>query len=77
MRYAPPEFVVPASPPDEVLADLDAAAFALDRLSRRAAELTLEMDAQTGAVRIELADDGCSRALTPSELFELLSSDRL
>lgn len=77
MRYALPEYVVPASPPDELLADLDAAAFALDELSRRAAELTLEMDAQTGFVRIELADDRGSCALTPSELFELLSSDRL
>jgi hypothetical protein len=74
MRYAPTEYAIPASPPAELLADLDAAALALDELSRRAAELTLEMDAQTGVVRIELTDEGRSRPLTPSQLFELLSS---
>lgn len=74
MRYAPTEYAIPASPPAELLADLDAAAVALDELSRRAAELTLEMDAQTGSLRIELTDERRSRSLTPSELFELLSS---
>jgi hypothetical protein len=74
MRYAPTEYAIPASPPAELLADLDAAAVALDELSRRAAELTLEMDAQTGSLRIELTDERCSQPLTPSELFELLSS---
>jgi hypothetical protein len=74
MRYAPTEYAIPASPPAELLADLDAAALALDELSRRAAELTLEMDAQTGVVRIELTDEGRSRPLTPSQLLELLSS---
>jgi hypothetical protein len=77
MRYSVTEHAIPSSPPDEVLAELDAAACSLDELSRRAAELTLEMDAQTGGLRIQLADDDGSRMLTPSELFALLVPDRL
>jgi hypothetical protein len=77
MRYSVTEHTIPAFPPDEVLADLDHAARSLDELSRRAAELTLEMDAQTGGLRIELADDGGTRPLSPSELFALLVPDRL
>ena len=77
MRYAPTEYAIPTFPPDDVLADLDAAARALDVLSLRAAELTLEMDRQTGSLRIELADDRGSRALAPSELFAMLSPSPL
>ena len=77
MRDAATEYAIPAAPPAELLADLDAAALVLDELSHRAAELTLEIHAQTGVLRIELRDERSSRALTPSELFELLSSPPL
>ena len=77
MRYAPTEYAIPVFPPADLLADLDAAARALDELSLRAAELTLEMDLQTGCLRIELDDEDGPRALAPSELFALLSSSPL
>lgn len=65
---------IPETPPAELLAELDAAASALDALTERAAELTLAMDEQTRSVRIELrGEDGALRPLTPTELFELLA----
>ena len=66
-------YTIPEAPPGDLLAELDAAARALDELTSRAAELTLAMDEQTGRLRIELADDGGTRQLTPHQLFELLS----
>lgn len=66
-------YVIPSTPPAELLAELDAAAAALDALSARAAELTLAMDEHTHRLRIELRDDRGSRALTPTELFSLLT----
>jgi hypothetical protein len=69
----PTPYVIPSAPPPEVLAELDAAARALDALSARAAELTLAMDEQARRLRIELHDDRGSRALSPTELFSLLS----
>jgi hypothetical protein len=65
-------YVIPTTPPTELLAELDAAATALDRLAARAAELTLEMDEQTRRLRIQLHDDRGARAVTPTELFALL-----
>jgi hypothetical protein len=64
-------YVIPSTPPAELLAELDAAARALDRLSARAAELTLAMDEQA-RLRIELRDDRGVTALGPAELFALL-----
>jgi hypothetical protein len=69
----PTPYVIPTTPPPEVLAELDAAAQALDALSARAAELTLAMDEQTHQLRIDLHDDRGSRALSPTELFALLT----
>jgi hypothetical protein len=65
--------VIPSTPPPEVLAELDAAAQALDALSARAAELTLAMDEEAHGLRIEVHDDRGSRALTPTELFAFLT----
>lgn len=76
MRYAAAEYTVPPSPPDEVLAELDAAARALDELSLRAVELAIGMDEQAGGLRISLTGEHRTRALTPTELFALLSPDR-
>lgn len=77
MRYAAAEHAVPFSPPPEVLAELDAAAQALDELSLRAVELAIGMDEQAGGLRISLADEHGTRALTPSELFALLGPGAL
>jgi hypothetical protein len=66
-------YVIPSTPPPELLAELDAAARELDQLSARAAELTLEMDAQAHRLRIELRDDRGARSLSPTELFALLT----
>lgn len=77
MRYAAAEHALPSSPPAGVLAELDAAARALDELSRRAVELAVEMDEQAGELRISLADERGTRALTPTELFALLVPDAL
>ncbi|MEO5574701.1 MAG: hypothetical protein ABIR67_01215 [Gaiellaceae bacterium] len=55
-----------------MLAELDAAAAALDELTARAAELTLTMDAQSRRLRIELYEDGSSRRLSTRQLFDLL-----
>jgi hypothetical protein len=73
MRYGPNQYAIPTSPPRELLAELDAAALALDRLTQRAAELTLDMDEQAGTVRIELAEGDSRERLTPTQLFSLLS----
>jgi hypothetical protein len=64
--------VIPPTPPPEVLAELDAAVRALAELSARDAELTLALD-DAHRLQIELHDDGGLRALTPTELFALLS----
>lgn len=72
MSYPTP-YVIPESPPAEVLAELDAAARALDELSARAAQLTLGMDERTRSLRIELDDAGELRRLTPRDLFGLLA----
>lgn len=69
----PTPYVVPPTPPVELLAELDAAAQALDALSARAAELTLAMDEQAEGLRIELRADGARRCLGPAELFGLLT----
>jgi len=66
-------YEIPETPPAELLAELDAAARALDELRRRAAQLTLAMDEQAQRLRIELTEDGGSRPLSPGQLFDLLS----
>ena len=67
-------YVIPEVPPAEVLAELDAAAEALDELTARAAQLTLAMDEQSQRVQIELVQDGSRRRLSPTQLFKLLSA---
>lgn len=64
---------IPSTPPQEVLDELDAAARALDALSSRAAELVLGVDAESGGLQIVLSDDEGTRALSPRQLFALLS----
>lgn len=66
-------YAIPSTPPAEVLAELDAAARALDELSERAAELTLAMDEEARRLRIDLREDGRTQSLTPTELFALLT----
>lgn len=66
-------YVIPDTPPAELIAELDAAARTLDRLSARAAELTLGMDADSLSLRIELREDGDVRRLRPTELLDLLA----
>jgi hypothetical protein len=73
INYSPP-YLIPDGPPAELLAELDAAARSLDELSARAAELTLGMDEHTRGLRIELAEDGVPRQLSPTQLFDLLAS---
>lgn len=72
MRYSS-QYVIPDQPPAELLAELDSAARVLDGLTARAAELTLDMDAQTRGLRIDFYDDGQSRQLAPTQLLELLA----
>jgi hypothetical protein len=69
----PRPYVIPDVPPAEALAELDAAAEALDALTERAAELTLAMDEQSRQVRIELVQDDSRRRLSPTQLFDLLA----
>lgn len=69
MTFSNP-YSIPEVPPAELLAELDAAAEALDALTARAAELTLAMDGES--LRIDLRENGRIRALTPTELFGLL-----
>ena len=66
-------YVIPDTPPAEVLAELDAAAQALDELTARAEQLTLAMDGQSQQVRIEHLAAGSRRRLRPSQLFDLLA----
>lgn len=73
MSYATP-YQIPETPPAELLAELDAAARALDDLSARAAQLTLVMDEHTRGLRIELEDGDESHQLSPTQLFDLLAS---
>ena len=72
MQYSTP-YVIPELPPTELLAELDAAACALQELSARAAELTLVVDEQARGLRIELDDGDESRQLSPRQLFALLA----
>lgn len=73
MNYSTP-YTIPDTPPAEVLAELDAAAAALDELSARAARLTLDMDEQTRGLVIALEDGRQSRRISPTQLFDILSS---
>ena len=66
-------YVIPTTPPKELLAELDAAARWLDELSARAAELTLGLDAETLGLRVELREAGGVRHLSPTELLDLLA----
>jgi hypothetical protein len=72
MTFSAP-YEIPETPPAELLAELDAAAEAIDTLTRRAAQLTLAMDEQARRLQIELFEDGASRQLSPRQLFDLLS----
>ena len=65
-------YTIPETPPAELLAELDAAARALDDLASRAADLTLAMDGQARRLTIELTEDGATQQLSPRQLFDLL-----
>ena len=71
MTFSAPT-TIPETPPADLLAELDAAARALDELRSRAAELTLAMDEQARQLRIELIEGGVTHRLTPRQLFDLL-----
>lgn len=73
MKYST-QYVIPDTPPAEVLAELDAAARLIDQLSARAAELTLGMDAETRSLTIELVDRGKKQRLAPTQLLDLLAA---
>lgn len=66
-----------SAPPDDLLAELDAAACSLEELSLRGAELSLALDEQTGALQIQLEEERGARQLTPTQLFSLLDSGDL
>jgi hypothetical protein len=66
-------YEIPGVPPAELLAELDAAAAALDALRARAEQLTVAMDEQTRTVQIEHVRGGAPRRLRPSQLFDLLA----
>ena len=68
----PAPITTPETPPADLLAELDAAARALDELRGRAAELTLAMDEQARQLRIELIEGGVAQRLTLRQLFGLL-----
>ena len=72
MNFSTP-YVIPGTPPAEALAELDAAARALDELSAREARLTLDMDEQTRGLRIQVDEGGELRRLSPTQLFDLLT----
>jgi len=72
----------PSAPPenllaDDLLAELDAAARSLEKLSLRGAELSLALDESTGGLKIQLDDEQGSQQLTPTQLFSLLDSGGL
>jgi hypothetical protein len=71
MTFSAPT-TIPETPPADLLAELDAAARALDELRSRAAELTFAMDEQALQLRIELIEGGVAQRLTPRQLFDLL-----
>lgn len=71
--HEPTGYRIPASPPPEALAELDAAARALAALEARGARLTLAMDARAPVLRIALEDGAGTRDLTPTQLFDLLA----
>ena len=72
MSFSAP-YVIPDVPPAEVLAELDAAAAALDAMRARAEQLTVAMDEQARDVRIELLQGRSRRRLRPSQLFDRLT----
>ena len=67
----------PPNTADELGAALDAAARSLEELFERGSELSLDLDVQSGRLRILLDDEEGRRRLTPSQLFELLGGDTL
>ncbi len=68
----PSHHTIPASPPADVLAELDAAARALVELEARGGRIALSLDDRAAGLRIALEDRGSVRQLTPTQLFDLL-----
>ena len=64
--------MIPATPPPELLAELDAAAAVLEDLAARAAILTLETEEHARGLRIELVDEDEVHRLSASQLLDLL-----
>jgi hypothetical protein len=65
-------YEIPEQPPPDALAELDAAAAALDALALRSASVTFGMDERTRTLRIELDEGARVTTLTPTQLFALL-----
>lgn len=64
---------IPATPPDEVLAEIDAAMGRLEELRDRGVSVTFDVGAGSRA-RIELVnDDGTRREIGGSELFDVVA----
>ena len=72
MTHSTP-YAIPETPPSELMAELDTAARALDRLAERGARLSLGVEGP-GSVRIELADSGQTHRLTAAQLLDLLAA---
>ncbi len=66
---------IPATPPPEVLADLDRAAQVLNELSRRNVALHFEVDSQSKRIRVQVLDgDGrVVREIPATRLMDVLS----
>lgn len=62
---------VPGAPPDEVLAEVDAAMAHLERL--RAAGASVSFRTGPEGLRIDLEQDGERRPIGPAELFDIAS----
>lgn len=68
----PSHHTIPASPPADVLAELDAAARARAELEARGGRIALSLDDRAAGLRIALEERGSVRQLTPTQLFDLL-----
>jgi hypothetical protein len=70
-------YSIPAGPPDDLLAELDAAGRRLDELSARAVRLVLDMDEQARSLRIDAVGAHGALPLSPRQLLDLLNGDAL
>lgn len=71
--HQPTAHALPATPPPDALAELDAGAGALAALDARGARIALATNERAPVLRIALEDETGARELTPTQLFELLT----